>query len=69
MGGTEGELEVDFANCDISFGRGGTQEEVLLGMSPELDVIVLIAETLAGIYPYYTIIIVVLFPSFDSSLY
>uniref|UniRef100_A0A6B2L7R9 PARG catalytic Macro domain-containing protein n=1 Tax=Arcella intermedia TaxID=1963864 RepID=A0A6B2L7R9_9EUKA len=46
IGDSEGYLEVDFANAVLSFGRGGTQEEILLGMSPESHVIVLIADEL-----------------------
>lgn len=46
IGDTPNEIEVDFANCAISFGRGGTQEEILIGMSPELCVIPLIVDTL-----------------------
>ena len=42
IGDGRDELEVDFANKDISFGRGGTQEELMFGMSPEMDVIVLL---------------------------
>lgn len=38
-------LEVDFAHSDISFGRGGTQEELLLGMSPETHVLPLLLDT------------------------
>ena len=38
-------LEVDFAHSDISFGRGGTQEELLLGMSPETHVLPLLLES------------------------
>ena len=47
IGDDIGEIEVDFANEDVSFGRGGTQEEIMIGMSPELCIIPLIADTLA----------------------
>ena len=30
------EVEVDFANKDVGFGPGGTQEEILFGMTPEV---------------------------------
>eukprot|EP01125_Pyxidicula_operculata_P019623 TRINITY_DN7121_c2_g2_i1.p1 TRINITY_DN7121_c2_g2~~TRINITY_DN7121_c2_g2_i1.p1 ORF type:complete len:471 (+),score=63.64 TRINITY_DN7121_c2_g2_i1:75-1487(+) len=39
-------LEFDFANEDVTYGRGGTQEEILLGMSPETHVVALICPTL-----------------------
>jgi ribosomal protein S18 acetylase RimI-like enzyme len=38
-------LEVDFAHHDISFGRGGTQEELLLGMSPETHILPFLLES------------------------
>mgnify|MGYP001137640499 FL=1 len=49
IGDGRDEIEVDFANKDISYGRGGTQEELMFGMSPEMDVIVLLLrESLQG---------------------
>ncbi len=38
--------EVDFANKDIGFGVSGSQEEVVLAMSPEVCVIMLVVPTL-----------------------
>ena len=40
------EVEVDFANKDIGFGPGGTQEEILFGMTPEACPAVLLCPTL-----------------------
>ena len=41
-----GDIEIDFANKDIGFGPGGTQEEILFGMTPEACPAVLITPTL-----------------------
>ena len=46
IGDVEGHVEIDFANEDVGFGTTGTQEELLLGTSPESTVIVLFNETL-----------------------
>ena len=43
----EANAEVDFANKDIGFGVSGSQEEVLLGMSPEMCIVMLLAPTLS----------------------
>ena len=40
------EVELDFANKDIGFGPGGTQEEILFGMTPEACPAVLLSPTL-----------------------
>ena len=40
------EVELDFANKDIGFGPGGTQEEILFGMTPEACPAVLLCPTL-----------------------
>ncbi len=40
------DAEVDFANKDVGFGVSGSQEEVLLGMSPEACVVMLVVPTL-----------------------
>lgn len=42
----DGEVQVIFSNKDIGFGVSGTQEEVVLGMSPELCVAMLFTPTL-----------------------
>jgi hypothetical protein len=42
------QTHVDFANSDVTFGRGGTQEEILLGFSPESCLVSLIADPLTG---------------------
>lgn len=36
IGDDPNEVEIDFANKDIGFGPGGTQEEIIFGMSPEV---------------------------------
>lgn len=46
IGDIEGQVEVDFANENVGFGSTGTQEELLLGTSPETCVIVLFNERL-----------------------
>ena len=40
------EVEVDFANRDVGYGMGGTQEEILFGTTPEMCPLVLLAHTL-----------------------
>jgi poly(ADP-ribose) glycohydrolase len=40
------EVEIDFANKDVGFGPGGTQEEIIFGMTPEACPAVLISPTL-----------------------
>ena len=40
------EVELDFANKDIGYGPGGTQEEIIFGMTPEACPAVLINPTL-----------------------
>lgn len=45
--GDIGQVEVDFANMDIGYGKTGTQEEILFAASPEMCIAVLFAETLA----------------------
>ena len=40
------QVEVDFANQHVGFGTSGTQEELILGTSPETCVIVLFNEVL-----------------------
>ena len=40
------EVEVDFANKDVGYGPGGTQEEILFGMTPEACPAVLLSPTL-----------------------
>jgi poly(ADP-ribose) glycohydrolase len=44
--GDQTEVEVDFANKDIGFGKTGTQEEILFGMSPEMCIAMLFSETM-----------------------
>ena len=46
IGDIEGQVEMDFANKNVGFGSSGSQEELLLGTSPETCVIVLFNETL-----------------------
>ena len=43
---SSGECEMDFANEHVGFGTTGTQEELILGMSPETCAIVLFNEIL-----------------------
>jgi poly(ADP-ribose) glycohydrolase len=45
--GDQLEIEIDFANKDIGFGKTGTQEEILFGMSPEMCIAMLFCETMA----------------------
>ena len=40
------QIEMDFANKDIGFGPGGSQEEILFGMTPEACPAVLLSPTL-----------------------
>ena len=47
IGDVEGYTETDFANKDIGYGKTGTQEEILFGMSPEMCVARLFCDTLA----------------------
>lgn len=47
IGDQEGHVEMDFANENVGFGTTGTQEELLLGVSPESCPIVLFNETLS----------------------
>ncbi|KAL0478321.1 poly(ADP-ribose) glycohydrolase [Acrasis kona] len=44
--GDNAEVEVDFANKDIGFGKTGTQEEILFGMNPEMCVAMLFCSTM-----------------------
>ena len=41
------QLPLPTANKDVSFGRGGTQEEIIFGMSPELHIAPLFACTMS----------------------
>lgn len=44
------DFQVDFANKQVGFGQGATQEELILGTSPESCVVVLIANPLEDDY-------------------
>ena len=46
IGDDPNEVEIDFANKDIGFGPGGTQEEIIFGMTPEACPAVLVCPTL-----------------------
>ena len=46
IGDDPNEVEIDFANKDVGFGPGGTQEEIIFGMTPEACPAVLICPTL-----------------------
>lgn len=45
--GDYGQVEIDFANMDIGYGKTGTQEEILFAASPEMCIAILFADTLA----------------------
>jgi len=46
IGDQESHVEMDFANKNVGFGTTGTQEELILGVSPETCPLVLFNETL-----------------------